>query len=159
MFTFSGVRGNWTPHSNPDSGQCTMEINTRFVVKPESGQQCIFDYFWLNQWWSNGNWGGGVERHQRGGIGGVNPFNPRQIEQGWKLKMSNVLHVSVANAIFQFVDSFSVFNRIEREWATLNLAIQNMWDRGSFSESLSGIYEILDTPLQLTCINNPPSYF
>ena len=38
-----------SPHSDPDSGQCTMKTNTRFVVKPESGQQCIFDYFRINQ--------------------------------------------------------------------------------------------------------------
>ena len=31
------------PHSDPDSGQCTMKTNNRFVVKPESGQQCILD--------------------------------------------------------------------------------------------------------------------
>ena len=27
-----------SPHSDPDSGQCAMKTNTRFVVKPESGQ-------------------------------------------------------------------------------------------------------------------------
>ena len=43
---------------------------------------------------------GGTLRGSRGGDKGMNPFNPRQIEQGWKRKMSNFLYVSVANAIF-----------------------------------------------------------
>ena len=47
---------------------------TRFVVKPEWSQQCIFDYFWLFLG-SMKTWE--VERHQRG----CNPSpTPRQIE-------------------------------------------------------------------------------
>ena len=68
-------------------GPLSIKVNNFcFVVKPESGQQCIFDYFWLNQWGTKG-------------VGEKWTPNPRQIEQGWKLKMSNFLYVPVANAI------------------------------------------------------------
>ena len=51
-----------------DSGKYHKEriyFSTRFVGKPEGGQQCIFDLFWL--FFSGGSiqiWG--IERHQRG---------------------------------------------------------------------------------------------
>ena len=41
-------------------GLCFMTscvISARFVVKPEGGQQCIFDYFWLFFWGINENLG------------------------------------------------------------------------------------------------------
>ena len=48
FFHFQRGQGKLNPpplHADPDSGQCTMKTNTRFVLKPESGQQYIFDYF------------------------------------------------------------------------------------------------------------------
>ena len=50
-------------------------LSSRFVVKPEGGQQCIFDVFLTKPVGVNENCGGGEAPE-----GGLNPPTPRQIE-------------------------------------------------------------------------------
>ena len=87
-------RATWCRHliifthilHRPKPSQSTMP-STRFVVKPEGGQQCIFDYFWLN---CGGQWKLGVERHQR-----VKPPTSWQIEH-WPCLPDNFSHTLVS---------------------------------------------------------------
>ena len=60
---------------------CICHILNRFLGKPERGQQCIINLFWL--FFQKVNTTCGVERHQRGVEShqrGVKPPTPRQIE-------------------------------------------------------------------------------
>ena len=72
--------------TRPSRGQNIMEqlidiSSTLFVVKPEGGQQCFFDYFWLNQWGSMKTWrgGGGL----RGTRWGLTPPPPHRQTEHW----------------------------------------------------------------------------